>query len=380
MRRPLRDPPRSASIAANTTCRPRASARSAGTPLADNSVGIRRTARGGWRVYGRVRGRFFSKSFPADTAIKVLKDWRHDERSKIRAQQLGITADLPLGGSLARDVVDYLALVQTMPSLAQRTYDLGCWVTALGAGRPRRGIQARELATALNEWRASGLAPGTCNRRRTALMSLWHRLDGKSAPNPLRDVPRFREPDALPRGRPYRLLERILRAMAPSKTRARLKAIAYLAIAQSELKRVDRLQHWNRKAGTLVITGRQKGAGTPTRVIKLTTKGTAALREMDRQEAWGTFSNSTLGRRWHAAIARVRLEVPDLPDVRPYDLRHSLGTEIYRLTGDLKAVKEYLGHASLKTSERYMHAAVAEGVARAAAAFNQAHRPRKRSR
>jgi integrase len=210
-------------------------------------------------------------------------------------------------------------------------------------------------------------------------MHLWHRLDGKSATNPLRDVPRFREPDARPRGRPYRLLEQIFRAMAPSKTRARLKAIAYLGLAHSELKRVDRNQDWNRKAGTLVIHGRQKGEGTPSRVIKLTAKGTAALREMDRQQAWGSFSNSTLGRRWHAAIARVRLTtVADFPHVRPYDLRHSLGTEIYRLTKDLKTVKEYLGHKSLKTSERYMHAAVAEGVARAAAAFNQAHRPRRR--
>jgi site-specific recombinase XerC len=57
-----------------------------------------------------------------------------------------------------------------------------------------------------------------------------------------------------------------------------------------------------------------------------------------------------------------------------------MGTEIYRLTKDLKAVKEYLGHKSLKTSERYMHAAVAEGVSKAAAAFNRAHPARRRKR
>jgi integrase len=339
--------------------------------------GIRRTARG-WRVYGRVGGQFFSKSFPLETAIAVLKIWRHDERTKIRLQQRGADPDLPPSGTMAGDVAAYLALVTEMPSIDQRTYDLRCWVTVLGADRPRRSVTARELTTVLNGWKAGGLAAGTCNRRRTALMHLWHRLDGKSAPNPLRDVPRFREPDALPRGRSYALLEQILSAMVPSKTRARLQAIAYLGLAQSELKRLDRRQDWNRKAGTLTIRGRAKGAGTPTRVIKLTTHGTAALRELERRDAWGRFSNSTLGRCWHAAIARVRLEVPDLPEIRPYDLRHSLGTELYRLTGDLKAVKEYLGHASLKTTERYMHAAVAEGVARAAAAFTQAHRPRKR--
>jgi len=342
--------------------------------------GIRRLASGRWRVYGRVHGRYFSKTFAFDTAIKALKDWRHDERTKIRTQQLGVDEDLPPSGGLAADVLDYLALVTEMPSLDQRTYDLGCWVTALSADRPRRGIKARELTTVMNDWKASGLTAATCNRRRTALMHLWHRLDGKSAKNPLRDVPRFKEAGALPRGRPYRLLERIFKAMVPSKSRARLKAIAYLGIAHSELKRVDRRQDWNRKAGTLIIRGRAKGEGTdtPMRVIKLTTKGTAALREMDRQQAWGGFSNSTLGRIWHAAIARVRLELDDVPDIRPYDLRHSLGTEIYRITRDLKAVKEYLGHASLKTSERYMHAAVAAGVARAAAAFNQVHRPRRR--
>jgi integrase len=341
--------------------------------------GIRRTATG-WRVYGRVGGQFFSKSFPADTALGVLKTWRHDARTTIRTRQLGVDADLPPSGTLPADLLDYLALVTEMPTLDQRTYDLQCWVDALGAERRRRSLKARELTAVMNAWRARGLSAGTCNRRRTALMHLWHRLDGKSAPNPLRDVPRFREPDALPRGRPYRLLDRVFRAMVPSQSRARLKAIAYLGIAHSELKRVDRNQDWNRKAGTLIIRGRQKGEGTPTRVIKLTAKGTAALRELDRRHAWGGFSNSTLGRRWHAAVQRVRLEddAPDLPTVRPYDLRHSLGTEIYRLTGDLKAVKEYLGHKSLKTSERYMHAAVADGVARAAAAFNQAHRPRRR--
>jgi site-specific recombinase XerC len=347
--------------------------------------GIRRLPNGRWRVYGRVHGEYFSKTFPFETALTVRKTWRHDERTKIRARQLGRAADeaeLPPSGTIAADVAEYLTLVREMPSIEQRTYDLQCWVAALGADRRRRSVPARELVTVMNDWKASGLAAGTCNRRRTALMHLWHRLDGKSATNPLRDVPRFKEPGALPRGRPYRVLERIFKAMVPSPSRARLKAIAYIGIAHIELKRVNRTQDWNRKAGTLVIRGRAKGesAETVMRVIKLTQKGTAALREMDRQHAWGPFSNSTLGRRWHAAIARVRLERPDVPEIRPYDLRHSLGTEIFRLTRDLKSVKEYLGHKSLKTSERYMHAAVAEGVARAAAAFNEAHRRRRRRR
>lgn len=340
------------------------------------AVGIRRTPFG-WQVYGRVHGQFFSKRFPFDTAIKVLKDWRHDRRTAIRVKQLGVDADLPPSGTIARDVADYLVVVQAMPTLAQRTYDLGCWVAALGADRPRRGVRAPELAATLSAWKASGLTAGTCNRRRTALMHLWHRLDGKGAPNPLRDVPRFQEAAALPRGRPYPLIERILKAMQPSKSRARLKVMAYVGMAQIELKRIEPRQDWNRKAGTLTLRGRQKGEGTPSRVLKLTARATAALREMERRHAFGPFSNATLGKRWAAALTRVRAIDPSVPHIRVIDLRHSVGTEIYRLTGDLKSVKEYLGHASLKTSERYMHAAVSEAVSRAAAAMNKAALRRK---
>jgi hypothetical protein len=51
--------------------------------------GIRRT-KAGWRVYGRVGGRFFSKTFPAATAVYVLKDWRRDERARISAKQRAV--------------------------------------------------------------------------------------------------------------------------------------------------------------------------------------------------------------------------------------------------------------------------------------------------
>jgi integrase len=332
--------------------------------------GIRKTP-WGWRAYGRVNGVFFSKSFPPETSLKVLKDWRHDERTRIRARQLARAPADPTG-SLAGDVATYLGIVRAMPTLAQRTYDLQCWVTALGGDRPRRSVTAPELLRILHAWRVSGLAPGTCNRRRTALMHCWHVLDGQSAPNPLRDVKRFQEPDAQPRGRSYAQIERIFRGMAPSKTRARLKAIAYIGLAHSELKRIRPVEHWNRAAGTLVITGRAKGEGTPTRVVKLTQRGAAALRELQRTHAWGWFSNSTLSRRWRAALARVRQTDPTLPPIRPYDLRHSFATQLYRVSGDVQAVKEYLGHRSVKTAERYMRAGVSDRVARAVDAFDAA--------
>lgn len=351
--------------------------------MSERLKGIRRTARG-WRVYGRVHGRFFSKSYPKDTALKVMKDWRAEQRVKIREKQLAGTIEEAPPGTLAGDVARYLVIVQAMPGLDQRAFELARWVDAFGTDRVRKAITAAEILAVMHQWRIDGLAGSTCNRRRTALLHLWNRLDGKSAKNPVRDVSEFPEGKPEPRGRVYPLLARIFAAMDPTKTRARLKLIAYVGLRHGEIKKLTS-EDWRRADGTLLVHGIHKGRGTPVRLLKLTAKGELALKEFARLETWGWFSNSSLHARWTAAIARVNIRAATLakkrgrpaPDpishIRPYDLRHSLGTEIYRLTKDLKAVKEYLGHTSLKTTERYMAGAVSDGIAHAAAAFDQVH-------
>jgi len=55
-----------------------------------------------------------------------------------------------------------------------------------------------------------------------------------------------------------------------------------------------------------------------------------------------------LRKRWE----RIRKEA-GLGDFRWHGLRHAAGCEAYALTGSLKAVKEFLGHKDLKTTERY---------------------------
>lgn len=41
--------------------------------------------------------------------------------------------------------------------------------------------------------------------------------------------------------------------------------------------------------------------------------------------------------------------------VRPHDLRHTCGTWLYAKTKDIKLVKDWLGHSSYATTERYVH-------------------------
>ena len=39
--------------------------------------------------------------------------------------------------------------------------------------------------------------------------------------------------------------------------------------------------------------------------------------------------------------------------VRPYDLRHSYGTALYRVAGDTRLVKDVLSHTDTRMTERY---------------------------
>ena len=58
-----------------------------------------------------------------------------------------------------------------------------------------------------------------------------------------------------------------------------------------------------------------------------------------------------------APVARFDVSIPK---VRLYDLRHSFGTELFRVTGNLALVAEMLDHSSLAMTKRYALGAVSD--------------------
>jgi len=48
------------------------------------------------------------------------------------------------------------------------------------------------------------------------------------------------------------------------------------------------------------------------------------------------------------------------PGITPHKIRHSYASELYRRSRNLRVVQENLGHASIKTTEVYLHTDVDE--------------------
>jgi len=246
-----------------------------------------------------------------------------------------------------RSVGEALALQDRLRAIGGSAPPLGQVLQDLGL------ITADQIAAQLHAWRKTKAA-ATVNKRRTALMHLYTVLDGKALPNPVKDAPKFPEPAPAPRALPYAVIRQIFKVMPESRSKARLRVLAYTGIPPGQIATIHPTDvDW--RARTVAVAGRQKGKGTRARVVPLTAHAVAAFRAMQRTNAWGPCSRTVLRRVFLRAVHRVL--GPDVT-LAPYVLRHSFGTEVYRRSGDIRATQILLDHSTPQLTHRYTGAAV----------------------
>ena len=316
-----------------------------------------------WRLYVRAAGHLYTKRLARTFTLPQVRDERDQWARALRPARTPDPPALP-SGTFASDATRYLAAVASMPTYAWRAQDIALWVHAFGA-TPRRLITTADIDAVLHQWRNAGYAGSTIRHRRTALLHLWHRLDGKSAPNPVRDSfkPDEAEPEA--RGLPYGMVTAILRRLRPSKTKARLTVMAWTGLAQQQLAELQPADvDW--QAPAVYVRRRKKGKRQRGFMKPLTAEGLEALRVFDRWDCWGSFSRDSLRKSFRLACRKLLLG-----GLKPYDLRHSYGTAVYEASGDIKATMEAMGHGDIRTTMRYTLRAVEPRVQAAVAAFGR---------
>jgi len=315
---------------------------------ARKEVGIRRR-RDGWRVFAKVNGKVrVCPQFPLATPLGELRE----ARDKLIKQHGGTQVE---AGSFAADVATYLTTpeVAAMPSIDERTKHLELWLDVLGRDRRRASIERDEIEAVLQGWLKT-LSPVTVYHRRTALGRLFVVLDGVDAPNPVKATTRPDHYRPTDKSVPYATVVAILEAMPTERfikkgirrpSLARLVAVTMAAtgIPPAELVKLQRRRDFEPDQQYVRMPWRNKGAGTPAHRRELLSPGVVALGDLFAFFADGRidFVEEAVARSFKRAAKRVC--GPDTP-ITLYWLRHTFGTDLYRLTGDLETVRRLLGH------------------------------------
>lgn len=340
-------------------------------------TGIRRT-KTGWRAYVRVKGRLYSKRFPRDAAITVMKDWR--DRKKVAAKTAAkITAfRLKAEPTIDVDAETYLQAVSSMPSIKDRRLHIQEWAEHF-SGRTRQGITPLDVRTRLERLLSAGYSPATVNRRRTALMAFYSRLNGRSGYNPVRDVEKYPE-DETPRAQSFWTVYRVLALMPPSKTRVRLRVLLWTGWPHMQIAKIQP-EHLALARSLAYVTPRRKGKGRRGVWLPLLPGAVIALHDFHLWDCYGPFSRSSMRQAFGRAIAKLnarrkRFHHPPL-SLRPYDLRHSFGTMLAERLQDDRAIQELMLHSKAEQTRRYTEAATHGRVLAAVTALSAGKLPRK---
>ena len=281
------------------------------------------------------------------------------------------TAGADQAGHADRLIEQYLAHLATERRLSKHSvtayrHDLA----ALLAGTSGERLEA--LDTAHIRRRIAALHAGGLSARTLArMLSAWRGLFGYLAENQgLKSNPCAgirapkgpkRLPEALTPDEAQRLVETSGDNAFAVRDRAMLELFYSSGLRLAELAGVD----WN-AIDMADGTARVFGKGAKTRIVPVGRHALSALkawREARRafppRDEQAVFVNR-LGRRMSVRMIQARVKAAGVKQgiqraVHPHMLRHSFASHVLQSSGDLRAVQEMLGHASIATTQVYTH-------------------------
>ncbi|NTV11285.1 MAG: tyrosine recombinase XerC, partial [Zoogloea sp.] len=250
-----------------------------------------------------------------------------------------------------RDLARLAALAAPQAPDSLQPHDIRRGIARLHAG----GLSGPSIARALSAWRGyyRWLA------RQGVLKA--NPVDGLRAPKSPRRLPQALSPDQVPM-----LLEGAPAASTGDPLDLRDLAMAELLYSSglrlSELASVDVDDRLNLAEGEITVTGKRG----KTRIVPVGSKAREAIAAWlevrgrlaaadERALFVGQRGRRVTGRNIQLRLARMAQMSGLGMHVHPHQLRHSFASHVLQSSGDLRAVQDMLGHASIRTTQVYTH-------------------------
>ena len=257
------------------------------------------------------------KRYSALTAENYARDLRH---------LFNLSADTPLAELKIHHIRRYIAQLHS------------------------KGLGGRSLARMLSAWRGfftylmrdHGLTDNPCA--------------GLRAPKAVKNLPQSLSPDEA-----ARLVDLPTDSIEAIRDKAIVELFYSSGLRLAELVNLDPMQ-LDLNAGEVRVTGK----GNKTRIVPLGQFAISALQAWlaVRDQLAGADETALFvgrrGSRISPRVVQLRMKQSGIKqgitsNVHPHLLRHSFATHLLQSSGDLRAVQEMLGHASISTTQVYTH-------------------------
>ena len=237
----------------------------------------------------------------------------------------------------------------------------------LAAEAPLDKLTVHDIRRFAGQLHSRGFDPRSIARRLSAWRSFFRYLArdhghgdnpcvGIRAPKAAKRLPHALSPDET-----SRLLDTHAEGMLGTRDKAMFELFYSSGLRLSELTGLGPADV-NRADGTVRVTGK----GSKTRIVPVGRQALEALgawlaarAAIPRLDAEALFVNRLGGRLTPRSVQqrlkRFALKQGLATNVHPHVLRHSFASHVLQSSGDLRAVQEMLGHASISSTQVYTH-------------------------
>jgi integrase/recombinase XerC len=245
-----------------------------------------------------------------------------------------------------RDITALLALAGATPLAALQAAQIRRFIATLHG----RGLSGRSLRRMLSAWRGFFAYLGRLEELQ------YNPCDGVRAPKGEKRLPAALSPDEA-----VQLVQIRTDDWLGRRDRAMLELFYSSGLRLAELVGLD-LNALNLASGEVRVTGK----GSKTRIVPVGQAAQDALRIwMEHRVAVVAAAQKALfvnarGQRISVRTVQERIKRWALTQglsthVHPHMLRHSFASHVLQSSGDLRAVQEMLGHASIASTQVYTH-------------------------